>query len=93
MDFIRGAALSEGGKPIIALPSTTKNGISRIVPFLKEGAGVVTTRGHIHWVVTEFGAINLFGLNMEQRAKALIKIAHPDHQEFLERKSFERFKY
>jgi len=93
MDFIRGAALSEGGKPIIALPSTTKNGISRIVPFLKEGAGVVTTRGHIHWVVTEYGAVNLFGLNMEQRAKALIKIAHPDHQEFLERKSFERFKY
>lgn len=93
MDFIRGAALSEGGKPIIALPSTTKNGISRIVPFLKEGAGVVTTRGHIHWVVTEYGAVNLFGLNMEQRAKALIKIAHPDHQEFLEKKSFERFKY
>jgi acyl-CoA hydrolase len=93
MDFIRGAALSEGGKPIIALPSTTKNGLSRIVPYLKEGAGVVTTRGHIHWVITEFGAINLFGLNMEQRAKALIKIAHPTHQEFLEKKSFERFKY
>lgn len=93
MDFIRGAALSEGGKPIIALPSTTKKGLSRIVPYLKEGAGVVTTRGHIHWVVTEFGAVNLFGLNMEQRAMALIKIAHPDHQEYLEKKSFERFKY
>lgn len=92
MDFIRGAALSEGGKPIIALPSTTKHGASRIVPFLKEGAGVVTTRGHIHWVVTEYGAVNLFGLNMEQRAKALIQIAHPQHQESLSRKAFERFK-
>jgi acyl-CoA hydrolase len=93
MDFIRGAALSEGGKPIIAIPSTTAKGISRIAPYLNEGAGVVTTRGHIHWVVTEYGAVNLFGMNMEHRAKALIKIAHPDHQEFLERKSFERFKY
>lgn len=93
MDFIRGAALSEGGKPIIALPSITAKGVSRIVPYLNEGAGVVTTRGHTHWVVTENGAINLFGMNMEQRAKALIAIAHPSHQEYLERKSFERFKY
>jgi acyl-CoA hydrolase len=93
MDFIRGAALSEGGKPIIAIPSITSKGISRIVPYLKEGAGVVTTRGHIHWVVTEYGAVNLFGMNMEQRAKALINIAHPDHRAFLEQKSFERFKY
>lgn len=91
MDFIRGAALSEGGKPIIALPSVTSKGISRIVPFLKEGAGVVTTRGHIHWVITEYGAVNLFGMNMEQRAKALIKIAHPDHREWLEKSAFERF--
>ncbi|SFC74889.1 Acyl-CoA hydrolase [Flexibacter flexilis DSM 6793] len=92
VDFIRGAALSEGGKPIIALPSTTNKGVSRIVPFLKEGAGVVTTRGHIHWVVTEFGAVNLFGKNMEQRAKALIELAHPDHREALDRACYERFK-
>jgi acyl-CoA hydrolase len=93
MDFIRGAALSEGGKPIIAIPSTTNKGISRIAAYLKQGAGVVTTRGHIHWVVTEYGAINLFGMNMEQRAKALIKLAHPDHREGLERSAFERFKH
>jgi acyl-CoA hydrolase len=93
MDFIRGAALSEGGKPIIAIPSVTNKGISRITPFLKQGAGVVTTRGHIHWVVTEYGAINLFGMNMEQRAKALVKLAHPDHREGLERSAFERFKH
>ena len=92
MDFIRGAALSEGGKPIIALPSVTNKGISRIVPYLKQGAGVVTTRGHIHWVVTEYGAVNLFGMNMAQRAKALISIAHPDHREELERATVERFK-
>ena len=93
MDFIRGAALSEGGKPIIAIPSVTNKGLSRIVPYLKQGAGVVTTRGHIHWVVTEYGAVNLFGMNMEQRAKALIQLAHPDHREELERSSFERFKH
>ena len=92
MDFIRGAALSDGGKPIIAMPSVTSKGISRIVPHLKLGAGVVTSRGHIHWVVTEYGAVNLFGMNMEQRAKALIKIAHPDHQEELEHLSIKRFK-
>jgi acyl-CoA hydrolase len=92
MDFIRGAALSEGGKPIIAIPSMTSKGISRIVPFLKQGAGVVTTRGHIHWVVTEYGAVNLFGMNMEQRAKELIRIAHPNHREGLEKEAFERFK-
>lgn len=93
MDFIRGAALSEGGKPIIALPSRTNKGVSRIVPTLKEGAGVVTTRGHIHWVVTEYGAVNLFGMNMEQRAKTLISIAHPDDREMLEKAAYERFKY
>ena len=91
MDFIRGAALSEGGKPIIALPSTTAKGISRIVPELKSGAGVVTTRGHIHWVVTEFGAVDLFGMNLEQRAKALIELAHPEHREHLEKAMHERF--
>jgi len=91
MDFIHGASLSEGGKPIIALPSQTSKGISRIVPFLKEGAGVVTTRGHIHWVVTEYGAVDLFGKNLKQRAKALIELAHPDHRDTLDRAYFERF--
>ncbi|WP_109700144.1 acetyl-CoA hydrolase/transferase family protein [Chitinophaga deserti] len=91
MDFIRGASLSEGGKPIIALPSVTNKGISRITPFLKEGAGVVTTRGHIHWVVTEYGSVDLFGKNLKQRAKALISLAHPDHREALERAYFDRF--
>jgi len=92
MDFIRGASLSEGGKPIIALPSSTSKGQSRIVPFLKEGAGVVTTRGHIHWVVTEFGITNLFGKNLKQRARELIRISHPNHKEFLEKSFYERFK-
>lgn len=79
MDFIRGAALSPGGKPIIALPSTAKSGtISRITPELKPGAGVVTTRGHVHWVVTEYGAVNLQGMTLRERAEALISIAHPD---------------
>jgi acyl-CoA hydrolase len=91
MDFMRGAALSEGGKPIIALPSTTKHGVSRIVPFLKQGAGVVTTRGHVHYVVTEYGVVNLYGRNLEQRARLLISIAHPAHREELERAYFERF--
>lgn len=84
MDFIHGASLSDGGKPIIAIPSQTNKGISRIVPFLKEGAGVVTTRGHVHWVVTEYGMVNMFGMNLKQRAKALIGIAHPNHREMLE---------
>ena len=92
MDFIRGASLSEGGKPIIALPSTTSKSASRIVPFLKEGAGVVTTRGHVHWVITEYGIINLYGKNLKQRAKCLIEIAHPDHREWLNKAYHERFK-
>lgn len=92
MDFIRGASLSEGGKPIIAMPSVTSKGISRIVPFLKDGAGVVTTRGHVHWVVTEFGMTDLFGKNLKQRAKELIRIAHPEHKELLDRAFYERFK-
>ena len=91
MDFIRGACLSENGKPIIALPSVTNKGVSRIVPFLKPGAGVVTTRGHMHYVATEYGVVNLFGKNMNQRAKMLISIAHPDHREPLEKAYFERF--
>ena len=92
MDFMRGAALSEGGKPIIALTSRTAKGVSRIVPFLKPGAGVVTTRGHIHYVVTEYGVAYLFGKNLRQRAKSLIDIAHPDDREGLEKCCFERFR-
>jgi acyl-CoA hydrolase len=79
MDFIHGAALSRGGKPVIALPSTAVGGtVSRIVPSIRPGAGVVTTRGHVHWVVTEYGAADLFGLTLRQRADALTGIAHPD---------------
>lgn len=92
MDFMRGAALSEGGKPIIALTSRTKKGVNRIVPFLKPGAGVVTTRGHVHFVITEYGVAYLFGQNLRQRAKSLIGIAHPDDREMLERAAYERFK-
>ena len=92
MDFMRGAALSEGGKPIIALPSRTAKGVPRIVPFLKQGAGVVTTRAHMHYVVTEYGIAYLYGKNLRQRAKALINIAHPDDREALEKACFERFK-
>ena len=92
LDFMRGASLSEGGKPIIAIPSVTTKGASRIVPFLKDGAGVVTTRGHVHWVVSEYGMVDLFGKNLKQRAKALISIAHPDHREQLELAYHQRFR-
>jgi len=89
MDFIRGASLSEGGKAIIALPSVTKNGISRIVPFLKTGAGVVTTRAHVHYVVTEYGIANLYGKTIKDRVNALVNIAHPDHRESIDKAYFE----
>lgn len=88
MDYIRGASLSKGGKAIIALPSQTKNGISRIVPFLKNGAGVVTTRAHVHYVITEYGIANLFGKTIKQRVQALLKIAHPNHREQIEKEYF-----
>lgn len=91
MDFIRGASLSPGGKPIIALPATTTNGISRIVPYLREGAGVVTTRAHVHYVITEYGIADLYGKNLRQRARALINIAHPDHRAALEAQALARF--
>ncbi|MEX0770516.1 MAG: acetyl-CoA hydrolase/transferase C-terminal domain-containing protein [Balneolaceae bacterium] len=91
MDFIRGASLSPGGKPVIALPSVTGKGESKIVPFLKQGAGVVTTRAHVHYVVTEYGVANLYGESLRRRARALIKIAHPDHREELEKAAYERF--
>ncbi len=92
MDFIRGASLSEGGKAIIALPSVTKGGESKIVPMLKPGAGVTTTRAHVHYVVTEYGVVDLFGKNLKQRALALMSIAHPSHREHLEQEISERFK-
>ena len=91
MDFIRGAALSEGGKPIIAMSSVTSKGQSKIVPFLKQGAGVVTTRAHVHYVLTEYGIAYLFGKNMKQRMHELIQIAHPDHRAQLEKDAFDRF--
>ena len=91
VDFIRGAARSKGGKPVIALPSLAQGGkTSRITPFLKTGAGVVTSRADVHWVVTEYGAVNLFGKNLRQRAEALIGIAHPGFKEELERAAKER---
>jgi len=91
MDFMRGATLSEGGKAIIAMPSTTNKGLSKIATFLQPGAGVTTTRAHVHYVVTEYGLVDLFGKNLLQRAKALISIAHPDHRERLEKEAAERF--
>lgn len=91
MDFIRGASLSTDGKPIIALKSITKKGDSKIVPFLKQGAGVVTTRAHVHYVITEYGVAYLYGKNLHQRALALVNIAHPDHRESLEQDVIKRF--
>lgn len=91
IDFLRGASLSKGGKPIIAMPSMTNKGISKIAPILTPGAGVVSTRANIHWLVTEFGAVNLYGRTLQDRAKMIISIAHPDHQELLDKAAFERF--
>lgn len=91
IDFVDGANLSEGGKAIIAMPSITAKGISKISPTLTEGAGVVTTRNHIHYVVTENGAVDLYGKSLQERAKLLIKVAHPTAQEELDRAAFERF--
>ena len=91
MDFIRGASLSAGGKAIIALPSQTKRGESRIVPFLKQAAGVVTTRSHVQYIITEYGIANLYGKTLKQRAKELVRIAHPNHQEWIEKSYFETF--
>lgn len=89
MDFIRGASLSQGGKPIIALGSVTKRNESKIVPILKPGAGVVTTRAHVHYVVTEFGVADLYGKSIKERIKAMIDIAHPDHREAIDRQAFD----
>lgn len=91
LDFERGAALSEGGKPVIALPSVTSRGESRISAQLKPGAGVTTTRGHAAWICTEYGCVDLVGRSLRERAKLLISIAHPDHREALEREAFEQW--
>ncbi|GGZ26400.1 4-hydroxybutyrate CoA-transferase [Echinicola pacifica] len=91
MDFMRGAALSEGGKPIMALSATTRKGQSKLVPFLKQGAGVVTTRAHMHYVVTEYGVAYLYGKNLRQRAIELMNIAAPEHREELEQEIINRF--
>lgn len=92
MDFIRGASLSEGGKAIIALPSITKKGDSRIVPCLKQGAGVVTTRSHVQYIITENGIADLYGKTLKQRIDEMVKIAHPTHQENIERSYYELLK-
>ncbi len=91
LDFMRGASLSEGGKPIMAMLSVTAGGESKIVPHLKTGAGVITTRAHMHYVVTEYGVADLYGKNFFQRACALVRIAHPNHREALNREVFARF--
>lgn len=91
MDFIRGAALSDNGKPIIALPSATKKGMSKIVPQIKSGAGIVTTRAHMHYLVTEYGVAYLYGKNLRQRAYEILKISHPDHRDSLEQEIIKRF--
>ncbi len=88
LDFIYGASLSKGGVPVIALPSKAKN-FSRIVPLLKHGAGVVTTRNHVHYIVTEYGVAELYGKSIRQRAQALINIAHPDFRPDLKKRARE----
>ena len=85
VDFIYGASRSKGGKPIIAMPSTTKKGESKIVGFLRQGAGVVTTRAHVRYIVTEYGIADLYGKSLRERARSIIDIAHPDHRENLEK--------
>lgn len=91
IDFFYGASRSAGGKAILAMPSVTDKGVSKIAPVLTPGAGVVTTRAHVHWIVTEYGAVNLYGRSLQERARLLIGIAHPDHREEMERAAFERF--
>lgn len=91
IDFVYGASRSEGGKAIIAMPSVTNKGVSKIAPVLTAGAGVVTTRAHMHYFVTEYGAVDLYGKSLQERANLLISVAHPDHREALEKAAFERF--
>ena len=91
LDFVKGARRSEGGKSVIALPSRTRKGKNKIVPVLASGAGVVTPRADAEWIVTEYGAVNLYGRSLQERAKLLTSIAHPDDREMLEQAAFERF--
>ena len=91
VDFVYGASLSKGGKSIIAMPSITNKGISKISDVLSEGAGVVTTRSHMHWFVTEYGAVDLYGKTLQERARLIISVAHPSAQEALDKAAFERF--
>ncbi|KAI4469304.1 acetyl-coa hydrolase-related [Holotrichia oblita] len=91
VDFMYGASRSEGGKAILAMPAATNKGISKIAPVLTSGAGVVTTRSHLHWIVTEYGAVNVYGKTLQERARLIISIAHPDHREELERAALERY--
>jgi acyl-CoA hydrolase len=91
IDFIYGASRSKGGKAIIAMPSVTNKGQSKIAPTLLNGAGVVTTRNHMHWFVTEYGSVNLYGKSLQERAKLIISVAHPDHRDSLDQAAFERF--
>lgn len=91
IDFIYGSSRSERGKAIIAMPSATRKGVSKISNILTPGSGVVTTRNHVHWIVTEYGSINLYGKSLQERARLLISIAHPDHREELDRAAFERY--
>ena len=92
IDFMRGAAASEGGMPIIAMTSRTPHGAPKIVAELQPGAGVVTTRPSVHYVVTEYGTVNLYGKSLKERAAALISVAHPDDRELLERSANERWR-
>ncbi len=91
IDFIRGASMSKGGKPIIAMPSVTTKGHSKISPVLSPGAGVNTTRANMHWFVTEYGSVNLYGKSLQERSKLIISIAHPDYREELDKEAFERY--
>lgn len=91
VDFIYGASRSVGGKAILAMPSVTTKGLSKIAPELTLGAGVVTTRSHVHWFVTEHGAVNLYGRTLQERARLITSIAHPDHREALEKAAFARY--
>ena len=91
LDFVRGATLSEGGKSITAFASRTKKGRSKIVPLIQPGGGIVTPRADAHWIVTEYGSVNLYGKSLQERARLLISIAHPDDRENLEKAAFERF--
>ena len=91
IDFIYGASRSEGGKAILAMPSVTNKGVSKIASTLTLGAGVVTTRAHAHWFVTEYGAVNLYGKSLQERARLIISVAHPDHQQELDKAAFERY--